>query len=143
MKIATSATDPTICTWPFLFVQMSVCIKRRNKKCATFIIKKGIKIICIIFYHILKHIVCSVFFSTVNKSKLWLHDYLFANITQRKSVFFVAYSKLCVRAVCVLVFNWLFKPGTSERAILLCSLYPHPSVSDWLACLCESSCVQM
>lgn len=98
--------------------------KRINKNCATFLIKKETKIICIIFYLILNYIcqLCLFLFSTIKKRQLWLRYYLFVNIIQRNvDVFFVAYSKLCVSVICVLVFDLLYKPGTSERAILLCT----------------------
>lgn len=61
-------------------------------------------------------------------------------------MFFVAYSKLCVSAICVLVFDLLYKPGTSERAILLCTLYPDPSFSVsrlTRVSVCEFTCANV
>lgn len=103
--------------------------KRINKNCATFLIKKGTKIICIIFYLILNYIclLCCFFYN-----KKGNYDYIIIYLLTLYSamlMFFVAYSKLCVSVTCALVFDLLYKPGTSERAILLCTLYPDPSFS--------------
>lgn len=114
----------------------NVCMyKRINKKnCATFLIKKRDKNH---LYYILSYFelyVCSVFFffSTI-KRQLWLHYYLFVNITQRNDdvflLFSVAYSKLCVSAICVFGFLTYFINLGHLREQYCYAPYPSSSVS--------------
>lgn len=65
--IATSATDPTICTWPSLFVQMFVCIKEINKNCATFLIKKDKNHLYYILSYFGLYLFAFFFFSTIKR----------------------------------------------------------------------------
>lgn len=85
-KIATSNyRSPSM--YMAILVCTNVCMyKMRNKNCATFMIKKRDKNH---LYYILSYfeIYLSALFFLQYKSKLWLHYYLFANVTQLKSVF--------------------------------------------------------
>lgn len=104
--------------------------KRINKNCATFLIKKRDKNH---LYYILSYFelyLSALLFFFYNKKGNY--DYIIIYLLTLYSamlMFFVAYGKLCVSVICVLVFDLLYKPGTSERAILLCTLYPDPSFS--------------
>lgn len=78
--MATSTTDPTICTCPSLFCTNVCMYKSLNKNCATFLIKKKRKSICILFYLVLNYI-CQLFFFFYNKKAIMIR-YLFVNIIQ-------------------------------------------------------------
>lgn len=104
--------------------------KRINKKnCATILIKKETKILCIIFYLILKYICQLLFFIFYNKKHNcdYIIIYLLTLYSTMMFCFFLAYSKLCVSVyLCFGFLVLLYKPGTSERAILSCTPYQIP-----------------